>query len=53
MIDHHHENLSVRSQCDLLSVNRSTLYYKPHCMGDDTELANKIPTAGVCYLELM
>lgn len=42
MIDHQHKDLSIRGQCELLSVPRSTFYYKPNCMRDDTELANKI-----------
>ncbi len=29
MIDKENESLSVRSQCELLELNRSTLYYKP------------------------
>jgi putative transposase len=28
MIDRNHSKLSIRKQCDLLEVNRSTLYHK-------------------------
>lgn len=42
MITPQHKDLSVRGQCELLSVSRSTLYYKTTCTRDDTELANKI-----------
>ncbi len=35
MIDKEHDSLSVRSQCELLELNRSTLYYQP--AGADTE----------------
>lgn len=29
MVDYSHPNLSLRQQCKLLSINRSSLYYKP------------------------
>jgi len=42
MIEHHSKDLSVRQQCQLLCLNRSTLYYHPSHFRDDTELANEI-----------
>ncbi len=42
MIDTNHEALSVRHQCKLLSVNRSSLYYKEEVRIDETELSNEI-----------
>lgn len=44
MINAHHDSLSVRSQCKLLSLNRSTLYYTPTPFEEDTALANEIHT---------
>jgi putative transposase len=44
MIDQTYTNLSVRQQCQLLSVNRSTLYYKTKPVFDDADLANEIHT---------
>jgi putative transposase len=29
LVDHHHPELTVRRQCELLGLPRSTLYYKP------------------------
>lgn len=37
MIDKHHPKLSMSKQCDLLSVHRSGLYYKP-CGENETNL---------------
>lgn len=34
--------VSVRQQCQLLEINRSTLYYQPHAISDDTIMANRI-----------
>jgi putative transposase len=42
MIEKEHETLSIRGQCQLLSLNRSRLYYKSNCLSDDTLLANEI-----------
>ncbi len=42
MIDTDLKNLSIRKQCNLLSVNRSNIYYEPTPPKDDTELANEI-----------
>lgn len=42
-IDAGHEQLSLRRQCELLNVNRSTLYYVPRGTGiDDISLLNEI-----------
>jgi len=35
MIDLHHSQISIRRQCELIGLNRSTLYYKP---GTESEL---------------
>jgi putative transposase len=42
MIDSKDHRLSVRSQCRLLDLNRSNLYYKPVPHLGDTELINQI-----------
>ncbi len=42
MIDRTHESLSVRKQCSLLGVNRSTLYYEAVDTAEDASLANEI-----------
>ena len=42
MIEMKHESLSVRRQCSLLRVNRSTLYYEAVDVAEDTRLANEI-----------
>lgn len=42
MIDHHHASLSVRQQCSLLCLNRSTLYYEPVPLAEDSAMANEI-----------
>ncbi|MEB3702432.1 IS3 family transposase domain protein [Candidatus Bealeia paramacronuclearis] len=42
MIEMNHENLSVRRQCSLLELNRSTIYYKTVERVHDTILANEI-----------
>lgn len=42
MIDKTYKPLSVRTQCRLLDVNRSTLYAPLKPLADDTELANRI-----------
>lgn len=36
------DKLSIRQQCTLLSLNRSTLYYRPTVHAEDTTLANEI-----------
>ena len=42
-IDPLNKDLSVRRQCDLLQVNRSTIYYKAYATSaDDTSLLNEI-----------
>lgn len=42
MIDINHEELSIRQQCSLLQINRSTLYYKAIDRTEDAKLANEI-----------
>jgi putative transposase len=42
MIRLNHKSLSVRRQCSLLEVNRSTLYYESADVDEDTRLANEI-----------
>ena len=42
MIEMNHESLSIRRQCSLLRVNRSTLYYEAVDAAEDTRLANEI-----------
>lgn len=42
MIDKKHKLLSVRAQCDLLDLNRSSLYYQETPLAEDTEIANRI-----------
>jgi len=43
MIDVKHNNLSIRRQCDLMSISRSNLYYKPVVpAADESILANEI-----------
>jgi putative transposase len=42
MIDKKHKFLSVRSQCSLLDLNRSSLYYQQSPLAEDTEIANRI-----------
>jgi putative transposase len=42
MIEKERQTLSIRGQCQLLSLNRSRLYYKPNGLSDDTRLANEI-----------
>lgn len=37
MIEPDHERLSIREQCMLLGVNRSTLYYRPQKVDRDTD----------------
>ena len=41
MITSNDQVLSVRSQCILLNLNRSSIYYKPHPV-DESELMNQI-----------
>lgn len=41
MLEKTHEHLSLRSQCRLLGLNRSNLYYKP-LINNDSEIANLI-----------
>ena len=48
MITSNDQVLSVRSQCILLNLNRSSIYYKPHPV-DESELMNQIVEIhGVC-----
>lgn len=42
MIDKKHKLLSVRAQCSLLDLNRSSLYYQQTPLAEDTEIANRI-----------
>ena len=42
MINKNHEMLSVRRQCELLSICRSTIYYQHEEDFNDTLLANEI-----------
>lgn len=42
MIDKKHKLLSVRAQCGLLDLNRSSLYYESTPFAEDTEIANRI-----------
>ena len=43
LIDSHHAELSLRRQCELLEVNRSTFYYKAaEINADDIDLLNEI-----------
>jgi len=42
MINTNHEALSVRQQCELLSVNRSNIYYKEEAKVDETGISNEI-----------
>jgi putative transposase len=42
MVDKTYKRLSVRSQCRLLDLNRSTLYAPLKPLAEDTELANRI-----------
>ena len=42
MLDKEHKFLSIRHQCQLLSVWRSNVYYKPVVEPDETTLANQI-----------
>lgn len=42
MIDIHHEHISIRQQCAVLGVNRSSFYYAPTLVAEDTDLANEI-----------
>lgn len=42
MIVKKHKFLSVRAQCGLLDLNRSSLYYQQTPLAEDTEIANRI-----------
>jgi putative transposase len=42
MIDIQHEQMSIRQQCAVLGVNRSSFYYVPRPLLEDTDLANEI-----------
>jgi putative transposase len=42
MIDKTNKHLSVRAQCSLLDLNRSSLYYQQTPLAEDTEIANRI-----------
>lgn len=48
MVQIEHE-LSVRQQCKLLSIHRSSLYYKPSDKAADMELMNKIKELYISY----
>ena len=37
-----HESLSIRSQCSLLKITRSNLYYRPQVSATDTVVANEV-----------
>src|SRR3989304_5242983 len=59
LIDHGSKSMSVRRQCDVLQVNRSSLYYKP--VGESKEnlrlmhlmdrIFTKDPTLGVLCMQ--
>ncbi len=50
MIEKNHEQLSLRRQCELLNVNRSTLYYEEEKAAiDDVTLLNEIRDIWVRY----
>jgi len=59
MVDQSARKLSVRSQCDLLSINRSRLYYKPRGESEENlalmntmdKLFTKDPTLGVLRMQ--
>src|SRR4051812_12804658 len=42
MINRDYKTLSVRQQCKLLSVNRSSVYYKEEAKVDETDISNEI-----------
>ena len=42
MIDRDHQKLSIRQQCDLIEVHRSSLYYQVRPKADDSVLMNKV-----------
>lgn len=42
MVDKTNKYLSIRAQCGLLDLNRSTLYYQQAPLAKDTEIANRI-----------
>lgn len=42
MLNFQDPNISIRKQCGLMDINRSTVYYEPVCTRDDTELANEV-----------
>lgn len=42
MVDKTNKYLSVRAQCGLLDLNRSSLYYQQTPLREDTEIANRI-----------
>jgi len=42
MVDKRYKKLSVRAQCRLLDLNRSTLYTPLKPLAEDTEIANQI-----------
>jgi len=43
MLDKEHKGLSVARQCDLLGINRSSVYYKPQPIpAEDLELMRMI-----------
>lgn len=43
LIEHNHENLSIRRQCDLLNINRSSLYYERRPMSRELlNLTNRV-----------
>lgn len=43
LIDENHQTLSLRRQCQLLGINRSTVYYKPREIDSESiDLLNEI-----------
>lgn len=42
MINEQHDQISIRRQCELLDIARSTLYYVPTVADDETAIANEI-----------
>ena len=53
------DELSLRHQCDLLGVNRSSIYYRPHCESDENLRTMRLmdeyhllhPTYGVLQMQ--
>ncbi len=49
MIDRENGSLSVRKQCELLEINRSTLYY--HAAGPSTEILELMELIDKIFIE--